>query len=60
MLYEFVRLLHQSQGKNGVWKNSGQIRQETFVHGKEALSLDGLQKTVENALVQIAILVVES
>ena len=42
-----------------MWQDAGQMWQEAFVNGKKALGLDGLGEAVQDALVQVAVLVVQ-
>lgn len=58
--HKFGRLLSQGEGQDGMWQDSGQMRNEAFVDGKDALGSDGLSKTVGDAAIEITVLVVQT
>lgn len=58
--YQLVSLFSQRKRQDCVRQNSCQVRQEPLVDGEKALCADRLSQAVENALVEIAVLVVEA
>ncbi len=55
----FVRLLGQAERQDGVGQYSGEMRQEALVDGEQALGAHRLGQAVDDAAVQVAVLVVE-
>lgn len=58
--HQLVGLLSQTQGQDSVRQNPGQMRQETLVDSEQSLGAHRLGQAVKDALVQIAVLVVQT
>lgn len=58
--HPFIRLLGKGQRQHGMRQNTGQMGEETLVDGQQALCAHGLGQAVEDAAVQVAVLVVEA
>lgn len=57
---QFGRLLGQGERQDGVGENSGQVRDEALVNGKDSFGADRLSEAVEDAAVEVAVLVVQT
>lgn len=58
--HQLVRLLCQTQRQDGVGQDAGEVREEALVDGEEAFRPDRLEQAVEDALVEVSVLVVEA
>jgi hypothetical protein len=58
--HELIRLLSKSKSQDGVWQDSGQMREESLVDGEDALGSNRLAEAVDDTLVEVTILVVQT
>ena len=57
---ELVGLLRKAEGEDSVRENAGEVGEESLVDGEEALGAHRLLEAVENAAVEVPVLVVEA
>lgn len=57
---QFGCLFGQGERQDGVGENSGQVRDEALVYGKDSFGSDRLPEAVEDAAVEVAVLVVQT